>query len=255
VLSETFLHARGIGPVTERRIWGRGVLSWSDFLSDSSRAGLSPRMTERLASTLAESQDHLAAANHCFFSSRLPRAEHWRAYPEFAHRIAYLDIETTGLEEAAEITMIGVYDGRRVRTYIKGEDLQEFEGDCQQYGMFVTFFGSCFDLPFLQRRFPSLAFDQLHADLCWALRRLGLTGGLKQIETALHIPRSPETRGLDGWDAVRLWREWQAGSQEALALLKRYNEEDVCNLETLMQHGYRELRARLVAARSQAASG
>ena len=120
--------------------------------------------------------------------------------------------------------------------------------------MFVTFFGSCFDLPFLRRRFPSLAFDQLHADLCWALRRLGLTGGLKQIETALHIPRSPETRGLDGWDAVRLWREWEAGSREALALLKRYNEEDVCNLETLLRHAYRELRARLVAARSEAAA-
>ena len=116
MLSETFLHARGVGPVTERRIWRRGVLSWSDFLSDSGRAGLSSRMTERLACTLAESQDHLAAANHGFFSSRLPHAEHWRAYPEFAHRIAYLDIETTGLEEAAEITMIGVYDGRRVRT-------------------------------------------------------------------------------------------------------------------------------------------
>ena len=230
------------------------MLSWRDFLSDPNRAGLSPRMTERLACTLTESHDHLTAANHCFFSSRLPRPEHWRAYPEFAHRIAYLDIETTGLEEASEITMIGVYDGRRVRTYIKGEDLQEFEADCQQYGMFVTFFGSCFDLPFLRRRFPSLAFDQLHADLCWGLRRLGLTGGLKHIEAALDIPRSPETQGLDGWDAVRLWREWEAGSREALALLKRYNEEDVRNLETLMQHAYRELRARLVLARSGAAA-
>ena len=244
MLSRTFIHVAGIGPVTERRIWERGCHSWDDFLRHPAAAGLSAQKTERVAHTVASSLDNLRSENYRYFSQALPSREHWRAYPDFRHRIAYLDIETTGMSEDDAVTIIGVYDGRDVRIYTHGDDLQEFADDIGQYSLLVTFFGSCFDLPFLRRRFPQLPFDQLHIDLCWALRRLGLTGGLKHIERQLGIPRSPETEGLDGWDAVRLWREWERGSRQSLDLLKAYNREDIVNLEHLMHHAYDHLRTK-----------
>ncbi len=241
MLSKTFLHIAGIGPKTERRIWERGVHCWGEFLKEPSAAGLSPGKTERATETIALSLESLRKEDHRFFARALPPREHWRAFPEFSYRIAYLDIETTGMCEWDAVTLIGIYDGRETRIYTKGEDLQQFLDDIGQYSLLVTFHGACFDLPFLRQRFPQIKFDQLHIDLCPALRRLGLTGGLKKIEQQLGLARSPETEGLDGWDAVRLWREWERGSQEALELLKAYNREDVVNLEVLMQYVYKEL--------------
>ncbi len=244
MLGNTFLHIPGIGSITEQRIWQRGVHTWGDFLRDPTAAKLSARMTERVAAAMGLSVDRLQSDDHRFFASNLPRREHWRAYPEFSHRVAYLDIETTGMGERDVVTIIGVYDGETVRTYTRGEDIEQFRHDIGQYGLLVTFFGSGFDLPFLRRRFLGLEFHQLHLDLCFALRRLGLSGGLKNIERRLNIPRSPETAGLDGWDAVRLWREWERGSRDALELLEAYNREDIVNLERLARYAYEHLRAK-----------
>jgi uncharacterized protein YprB with RNaseH-like and TPR domain len=76
------------------------------------------------------------------------------------------------------------------------------------------------------------------------LKRIGYSGGLKRVETQLGLQRSERTRGLDGWDAVRLWNEYRRGSWEALSLLLQYNEEDVVNMRPLLEFGYRELHAR-----------
>ncbi|UCC67900.1 MAG: ribonuclease H-like domain-containing protein [Armatimonadota bacterium] len=244
MLSNSFLHIPGVGPVTESRIWKRGVLTWDQFLADPAAADLSARMAARVTDAIALSRDHLQRDDHRFFAASLPTREHWRAYPEFSHRIGYLDIETTGLEGPDYVTMIGLYDGRDVRTYTRGENLDQFFEDIGRFGLLVTFFGSAFDLPFLRRRYPKLVFDQIHIDLCYTLRRLGLKGGLKHIEHQLDVPRAPETEGLDGWDAVRLWREWEAGSQEALDLLKAYNREDIVSLERLMHYAYDHLRSK-----------
>lgn len=243
MLSSSFLHISGIGPKTEQRIWGRGVRSWNDFLASPSAAGLPSRTTERVAEALRVSSERLADSDHRFFATALPRREHWRAYPEFSHRVAFLDIETTSLE-GDDVTLIGLYDGSDFRVYQKGVDLDEFRGEIGRFGLIVTFFGTAFDLPFLRRRFPGLEFDQIHVDLCYGCRRLGLTGGLKRVERVVGLTRAPETEGLDGWDAVRLWREWEGGSQEALDLLKAYNREDVVNLAALMRHAYPRLRER-----------
>ena len=241
MLSTTFIHIAGIGPKTERRIWERGVHCWGDFLREPAAAGLSASKAERAAETVTLSVESLRNENHRYFARTLAPREQWRAFSEFSHRVAYLDIETTGMGEYDAVTMVGVYNGRETRVYTKGEDLQQFADDIGQYSLLVTFHGACFDLPFLRPRFPQVQFDQLHIDLCPALRRLGLTGGLKSIERQLGLARSPETEGLDGWDAVRLWREWERGSREALELLKAYNREDVVNLEALMRYAYDEL--------------
>jgi uncharacterized protein YprB with RNaseH-like and TPR domain len=80
------------------------------------------------------------------------------------------------------------------------------------------------------------------------LRRLGLSGGLKSIERQVGIQRSRETAGLSGWDAVRLWREWRRGSEEAREVLLRYNAEDVVNMVPLADLAYTGLTQQLFAA-------
>ncbi len=109
--------------------------------------------------------------------------------------------------------------------------------------MVVTFFGTGFDLPIIRRRFPHLGMDQIHVDLCPALRQVGITGGLKRIEHQLGIERSAATRGLTGLDAVRLWRQAQRGYASAMDTLIAYNREDTVNLALLADHAYRSLRA------------
>jgi len=131
-------------------------------------------------------------------------------------------------------------------TLIRNESLtgQRLADELDRYDLIVTFFGSAFDLPFLKAKYPRLQLDQPHFDLCFAARRLGYHGGLKQIEAMLGIARHSSIQGMDGWEAVRLWHQWQAGDEQALSRLVTYNAADTKNLEPLAEHLYRELVAR-----------
>jgi uncharacterized protein YprB with RNaseH-like and TPR domain len=80
--------------------------------------------------------------------------------------------------------------------------------------------------------------------LCPTLRRIGYKGGLKSIEEQLGMCRNDGIRGLSGWDAVRLWHEWEDGRQESLDTLVDYNRADVENLKFLAEFAYNELRGR-----------
>lgn len=245
LLTSTFIHSPGIGPGTEQRIWLRGITTWEDLLARHNEVKLPAGRRQILLDTVEESLARLAARDHLYFASALPHREHWRAIPEFGDRIAYLDIETTGMGEEHQITLIGLYDGKGYRKYQWGENLQDFPDDIGQYTTLVTFFGSGFDLPVIRRWFPRLRLNQLHIDLCFALKRVGYKGGLKSVEQQLGISRSSETTGLSGWDAVRLWNEYQQGSLEALDLLIAYNREDVVNLARLLPIACDALRERI----------
>ncbi|MBW2980190.1 ribonuclease H-like domain-containing protein, partial [Candidatus Woesearchaeota archaeon] len=63
---------------------------------------------------------------------------------------------------------------------------------------------------------------------------LGLTGGLKGVEKALGIKRRKLVDGLDGGDALKLWKMYKAsGDEHYIKLLVEYNEEDIINLKTI----------------------
>ena len=241
MLTSTFIHAPGVGPTTEQSLWAQGVTTWQDYLDRAGELRLAPRHKIALARTLEESQAALDEARADYFAQALPKREHWRAVSHFPH-IGYLDIETDGGMSTDSITLIGLYDGLEMKFYVKGENLAQFAYDCQDFDGFVTFFGTGFDVPFLKRRFPvleSVFADRLHVDLCPLLKRLGHTGGLKRIEQELKIARVPETDGLSGMDAVRLWRAFRRGgrdAEDARRLLLAYNREDVVNMETLLKY-------------------
>ncbi|MBC8101610.1 MAG: ribonuclease H-like domain-containing protein [Cytophagales bacterium] len=245
MLTATFLHAQGIGDVTERRLWDQGFTSWQSVLAASRKElPLTDAQRTLLLPVLEQSVTALENEDYGYFAGLLPQREHWRAAPALMDRIGFLDIETNGGYRADSITVIGVYDGDESRLYVKDRDLDQFAEDAARYALWVTFFGTGFDLPFLRRRFPDLPLNQLHIDLCPALRRLGYKGGLKRIERQIGIGREEDISGMSGYDAVRLWREWRSRkSQAALDLLLAYNRADIENLSLLLAFAYGRLKA------------
>src|SRR5438132_6586230 len=247
MLTRSFIHLQGVGSTTEVRLWQRGATDWDAFLRIKDGLGIARGKLDYWSDGIEESRARLAAGDSRYFARTLAPRDQWRAFPEFKERVLYLDIETTGTGVDDEVTVVGVYDGREMRQYVRGVNLARFPDELTQCGLLVTFFGSSFDLPVLRRAFPALRFDVLHIDLCYALKRLGYSGGLKNVETALGISRDKVTAGLSGWDAVRLWYEYRRGNGHSLARLLAYNEADVVNMERLMQIAYAGLKERTLA--------
>ncbi len=244
MLRETFVHIPGVGYRTEERLWRRGIRTWDDFSVASRPRRLPARVARRIADEIIRSDEALRRGRHRYFARNLPARDHWRAWPEFANAIAYLDIETTGLSIGRDaVTVVGLFDGTRRRSFIQGDNLEDLPAALERAKLLVTFNGSRFDVPFLRKAFPRMALGQIHLDLVHPLRRLGFVGGLKSIESQVGILRSEETTGLGGFDAVRLWHAYDEGDDDALDLLLEYNMEDVVNLEPLAELAYEGLRS------------
>jgi uncharacterized protein len=250
MLTQSFIHLQGVGSTTEARLWERGATDWGSFLRVRDELGMSRGKLDFWTDCIEESQERLAAEDSRYFARALAPRDQWRSYPEFRNRVLYLDIETRGTGIADDVTVVGVYDGREMRQYVRGINLDRFPEEMEQCRLLVTFFGSGFDLPVLRHQFPGLRFDVLHIDLCHALKRLGHGGGLKRVEASLGIARDSAVAGLNGWDAVRLWNEYRAGSGRSLAKLLAYNEADVINMERLMQIAYAGLRHKTLGTRA-----
>jgi len=241
LLDKSFIHLPGVGPETERRLWRAGVRTWADFLERGSAGVLGPaREAEaraRIEACLARGRDPV------WLAGRFPPAEHWRLFEAFQDRTAYLDIETTGgLGGVDDITVIGIYDGAEVHTFIHGRDLDLFEDPLVDKAVVVTFNGARFDLPMIRRRFRSVDLPPIHLDLMFLLRRCGVRGSLKKIEEQMGLRRPGAVRGLDGYDAVLLWQRHTEGDPRALDLLVEYNTQDIVNLRPLAEWASKRLK-------------
>ncbi len=238
MLKNTYIHIPGIGTTTEQRIWRSGIKSWEDFLENHNRIKVPETKKRLLFRGVEESIQQLSCGNHIYFSRKLAPCDQWRAYRHFKEETAYVDIETTGLSpDYSRITVIGIYNGKEMKTFIRGINLDVAREELSRYKQLVTFNGARFDLPFIQHEFPGF-FDHLHIDLLYPLKKLGYSGGLKRIEHILGMSRSEETEGITGLDAVRLWNRYERGDDGALDILIRYNAEDVVNLEKILEMTY-----------------
>lgn len=242
MLVRTYVHIPGVKPEIEVSLWRQGAEDWQTLLATPERWNLVEPYRSAIFTGVERSQEALEGGDYAYFATRLHPKDHWRAYDEFRYETAFLDIETDG---TTHITVIGVYDGEEVYQFVEGENLDEFPDFIREFSMIVTFNGLHFDLPMIYLRFPKLAFDQLHLDLCPTLRRLGLRGGLKRIEQILGLPRDPDLEGMDGRDAIRLWKAYRLGHESALETLLRYNREDIVNLKPLANLAYTRLRDKL----------
>jgi len=235
MLENTFCHIPGIGAATEKRLWKAGITSWNQWREPISlRLPNSSKMEVR--DLLAQSSRALPD-NPSFFTSRLPAHEVWRIFPQYRETTAFIDIETTGLGEDADLTTIALYDGNRVKHYVNGLNLEQFVDDIDDYTVLVSYNGKVFDIPFLERYFR-ISLHQAQIDLRYVLARLGFKGGLKGCEKMLGIDRG-ELNGVDGYFAVLLWKEYETyNDPKALETLLAYNIEDTVNLEQLMIEAY-----------------
>ena len=242
LLRATFVHLPGVGPVTEAELWRRGIRDWEELR----RAGGTARGGPGLVAGLDASERALRESDVAWFGRRLPAREHWRLYPEFRARTAFLDIETTSLSPYEGIvTVVTVHGGGATRSFVAGDTLEELPAYLRGFPILVTFNGSRFDVPFLESAFPQFAAPGVHIDLRFLLYRLGLAGGLKRIEMTVGLGDRTGVEGVDGLQAVRLWQEFRRGHPEALDRLVRYNRADTTNLEPLLELAVRELTARL----------
>jgi uncharacterized protein len=247
MLTRTFLHIAGVGKVFEKKLWAQGVLDWDAFMRHNHPA--TPKIAA-IKKALRDSAVALDSGDHRFFSASLPGSEHWRLFKAFSGKAAYVDIETTGLSpDYCEITTIALYDGRDIKYYINGKNLNAFVRDIKHYELLVTFNGKSFDVPFIQRYF-NIALSHSHIDLRYVLASLGFSGGLKACEKSFGLSRN-ELDGVDGFMAVHLWSEYKKGTASALRTLLAYNIEDVVNLEYLMHEAY-SLKARELGFRDEA---
>lgn len=141
----------------------------------------------------------------------------------------YLDIETSW---EGGITVIGCHYASRGVVQLVGRDItaRRLNGALPRSGRIFTFNGNGFDLPIIHRK---VGVDLKRTFESWDLmvicRRAGLRGGQKKIEIATGFERA--TRGLDGRDAMRLWRAYcEEVDEEALRTLLAYNADDLLGM-------------------------
>lgn len=243
MLQQTFIHIPGIGKQTERELWKHGIHNWDDAARFEKRFGaVGARLSQKLDEYIPRSQEAVRDKNAAFFERLSTLGEAWRVFPEFADECVYLDIETTGLSSVFDtVTMVGLYDGRKYKVFVEGDNLQELPAQLRSYSVVVTFNGAGFDLRFLKLAFPDLKLPPIHIDLRWVTRKLGMKGGLKTVEEKFGLKRAESIEELTGYDATVLWAKHLRGEKNALKQLIQYNTEDVVHLKAIMEIAYDHL--------------
>lgn len=256
MLENSFIFLDRVGTARELSFWRDGILSWGEFVDREHIRGMSDKAKASADEALVIATARLRDGDAGYFASLLRSKDQWRCFEEFRDGTVYLDIETTGTSKRAPITIVGVYDGRRMHTLVRGHNLvpESLSALLGPARMLVTFNGAAFDIPMLESQFPGAVPDIPHLDLKHLLRRLGHTGGLKMIERDMGVERDLRIQYLTGQDAVYLWRLWQKkGTWNALETLKEYNAEDCRNLETIADIACEQMKRKLMGGASTSA--
>lgn len=243
MIESTFQIAKGVSAAKEKQIWESGILTWDEFIDSDSVEGMREAKKKRCDLLYEEAKDMLRKGDSCGLKD-LFSSEQWRLFRHFKDHAAYLDIETDGLSRDSLVTVVTVHRKDRTYTLTHGIDLdpETLHRALAGTKVLVTFNGSCFDVPVLKNSFPTIDFDMPHFDLRFGCGRVGLKGGLKNIETVLGVSRDGDIKGVDGAEAVRLWKAWERkGDEEALRILTEYNRADTINLEPIAEIIYERL--------------
>lgn len=186
----------------------------------------------------------MPAARHFQSNKPIPKAlrDKLSVCHEHPDRVLFLDIETTGLSHFYdEITIVGWALNGKSGTFIKGKEPAELFQAAQAADAVVTFNGIRFDKRFLQQEFPDVRLPEIHIDLMYLCRRVGLTGGQKAIEKQLGLDFRQNLEGVDGFAAVLLWHRYLRGDVSALRRLIAYNRADIAAMGGLMDHALARL--------------
>ncbi len=238
MLQHSFSHIPSVGLTTERRIWDSGICSIDQFIPNPPTF-LSKNKVATITEHIDLSIRNIESGAVGYFYQNLSAKDQWRIFREFQSSTVYLDIETTGLGGPRDvITTIALYDGKTIKHYVNGQNLDDFTQDIMDYKVIVTYNGKTFDIPFIESYF-GIHLSQAHLDLRYILSSLGYSGGLKSCERQLGIGRTGSLAEVDGFFAVLLWNDYRKKRKlKSLETLLAYNIEDVLNLEYLMITAY-----------------
>ena len=237
-LFNSFTFVKGIGQRTESILRELGINCWDDVIKKKCPELFPQQKWHALWDGVKSGIEALKILDISQLTTLIPKVQHWKMIPNFIDRIAYFDIETTGLSPRdSYITTIAVYDGTIVHDFVRGENLSEFPEFISKFPAITTFYGKSFDIPFIKQEM-GINFNQIHFDVCFLLKKLKIAGGLKKIEKKFGISRG-NLEDLDGYTAVLLWKKFKRSQKKKyLETLLAYNNEDVINLEFLLYQAY-----------------
>jgi len=241
MIESSFILLDKVSHITEKKIWDQNIHSWDDFINTTNIKGFSKPRKALYSLKLSQAKKNLKVNNIDFFTHNFPKNQHWRLFNRFKDEAVYLDIETNGFYGG--ITVIGLYDGHETKIMVRGKNLNKelLVNTLKQYKIVITFNGSSFDLPVINRYFNT-NIQMPHIDLRHVCSKIGLTGGLKAIEKTLNIQRPEDLQTVEGSDAVYLWNMYTTtGDPKYLDTLVRYNEEDIINLKPLAEFAIKKL--------------
>jgi len=240
-MERSFVMLPGVGPETERRIWAQGVRSWEDLMSVASIDGISRRRLDELKSHAGSISESVVKGETESLAALLPPSEQWRLLGGWNDGYACLDIEVARISGKFAPVVISIFRGEECKTLVRGDDLywSAFDALMSDAEFLVTFNGSSFDLPLLERCGFRVE-KPVHLDLRRFCRRGGLSGGLKSIEGELGIRRERELEYSTSEQVSYLWKLWESnGSKNALDLLIAYNQRDASSLRVIAKEIYR----------------
>lgn len=227
MLRSTFLHLKGFGLKKERSLWQQGVVSWEDYVPETSQQAFLLAELEP-DSPLLPSIEAFKNGDMSFFAESLPSPFHYRIPLSFPEETIFLDIETTGLSHYYDIiTLVGWSVKDEFGVWVNGSDETAFREAISRAKAIVTFNGTMFDLKFINKFFPDLDLPKIHVDLRFLAKKAGLTGGQKAIEKEIGFARDEDVDGMLGEAAPILWHKYRRGDNDALKRLIVYNHEDI----------------------------
>lgn len=243
MLTSSFIFAKGLNEEQERALWARGVTTWDVLRTQVGEAAevLGNSRAQKLLEAVNEADQARTRGDAAWFKANWPERESWRLWRGFCapQQAALVDIETTGLTPGYDqITVIGLADTQRARVFVAGipqpgdEAIAKFPDAMRDYRLLVTFNGTNFDVPFIEKSFRESAFhfEMPHIDLIYPARSLGLSGGLKDMEKHLGIERAADIKEMRGTEAITLWGAWRNGDLAAYKRLTTYCKADCVNL-------------------------
>ena len=243
MIKSSFILLDGVSYRKEKQLWKSGITDWNKFL-ESSPKGISRKRKAVHNLKLRHAKKELYSDNSSYFCKTLPKKEHWRLYEYYRDECIYLDIETSNVS-GGYITCITLYDGNNTMTFVRNFnlDFRRIKSVLKQYKMIITFNGNVFDLPFLRKYCNNLIPDVPCWDLRHSCQKLGLKGGLKEVEKQLGITRPNKIiQSLHCGDPIKLWRTYLAtGDRYYVELLAEYNQEDTMNLRTIADLIYKKV--------------
>lgn len=175
MLVSTFKHLPGIRRDSEAKLWRQGILTLDDLLqNESKQADLFGGSDSPLVAQIKIFRSVIQNRDLEALSTLLNSEDYYRVALAFPDDTIFLDIETTGLSRFYDkITLIGWKFRSKYGAYIRGGDPSEMLSAIERASVVVTYNGTLFDLPFVQKEFPKVQLPPIHVDLRYLAKRVG----------------------------------------------------------------------------------